>query len=137
MIQGTSSLQQAIEDAHQRFTEAIKQGDAALIAAAFTEDGTLLPPNLETVRGRKGIETFLNAAMVGMGLREGALQTVSVEEDGDVAWEIGNLTMKFQSQGGQARTDQGKYVLLWKRQADGSWMVCSEMWNSNSPPPAM
>jgi uncharacterized protein (TIGR02246 family) len=131
------SFREVVEEFHQEFMEAVKRGDAASIAAGFTEDGTLLPPNMETVRGRKGIEALLGMAMGTMGLREATLRTVSIEEDGDVAFEIGELTMTYQPQGGPARTDQGKYVLLWKRQADGTWMLRSEMWNSNSPPPAM
>ncbi len=137
MVAADGSFRQVVEEFHREFMEAVKRGDAASIAASFTEDGTLLPPNMETVRGRQAIEALLGIAMGTMGLREATLRTVSIEEDGDVAFEIGDLTMTYKPQGGQARTDQGKYVLLWKRQTDGKWECYSEMWNSNSPPPAM
>jgi ketosteroid isomerase-like protein len=31
--------------------------------------------------------------------------------------------------------DNGKYMTLWKKQADGSWKVFSEIWNSSVEAP--
>jgi ketosteroid isomerase-like protein len=31
-------------------------------------------------------------------------------------------------------TDRGKYMVLWKRQADGSWKLYRDMFNTSMPP---
>jgi ketosteroid isomerase-like protein len=31
--------------------------------------------------------------------------------------------------------DKGKYIALWRQQADGSWKVHAETWNTDTPAP--
>ena len=128
-------LQQAVQDTNREWMEAIKRGDPASIAALYTEDATLLPPNSEAIRGRQGIEAFFKAGMQ-MGISEATLETVDVEYLGDVAYEVGAYTMKIEPEGGQATTDQGKYMVVWKREGDGPWKLAVDMWNTNTPLPA-
>ena len=125
-------VQQAIEDTDARFVEAYNRGDVASVAALYTDDAVLLPPNSETLRGRQAIQEFWNGAWQ-MGVREVMLQTVSVEDSGHLAYEIGAYTLKIQPEGGEATTDKGKYVVIWKRQADGSWKLAVDIWNTNFP----
>ncbi len=128
-------LQQAVQDTNREFMEAVKRGDPASLAALYTEDATLLPPNSEPIRGRQGIQAFMGTLME-MGLREATLETVDVEYLGDVAHEVGAYTLKIEPKGGQATTDRGKYVVVWKRDGDGPWKLAVDMWNTNTPLPA-
>ncbi len=128
-------LQQAVQDTNREWMEAVKRGDPASLAALYTEDATLLPPNSEAIRGRQGIEAFFKAGMQ-MGISEATLETVDVEYLGDVAYEVGAYTMKIEPEGGQATADKGKYVVVWKRDGDGPWKLAIDMWNTNTPLPA-
>ncbi len=128
-------LQQAVQDTNREWMEAVKRGDPASLAALYTEDATLLPPNSEAIRGRQGIEAFFKAGMQ-MGISEATLETVDVEYLGDVAYEVGAYTMKIEPEGGQATADKGKYVVVWKRDGDGPWQLAVDMWNTNTPLPA-
>ncbi len=128
-------LQQAVQDTNREWMEAVKRGDPASLAALYTEDATLLPPNSEPIRGRQGIQAFMGTLME-MGIREVTLETVDVEYLDDVAYEVGAYTLKIEPEGGQATTDQGKYVVVWKRDGDGPWKLAVDMWNTNTPLPA-
>ena len=33
--------------------------------------------------------------------------------------------------------DAGKYIALWRQQADGTWKVHAETWNTDTPAPPM
>jgi uncharacterized protein (TIGR02246 family) len=126
-------VQQAtIQDTNREFMEAVKRGDPASLAALYTEDAKVLVPNVEAISGRQGIQALFKSLME-MGVREVTLETVDVEYLGDVAYEVGAYTLKIEPEGGQAATDKGKYVVIWKRQADGRWKLHVDIWNTNTP----
>jgi ketosteroid isomerase-like protein len=32
--------------------------------------------------------------------------------------------------------DAGKYVTVYRREGDGSWVMAQDIWNSDAPPPS-
>lgn len=120
-----------IETVNREIGKAFSRGDAAAIAAFYTDDAVVMPPNSQMIKGRKAIEEFWKGAM-GMGVRSIQLDTLDVQSGTDLAYEIGNATMIIQSQGGKAATDTVKYVVVWKRQPDSSWKLAADIWNSIS-----
>jgi ketosteroid isomerase-like protein len=81
------------------------------------------------VVGGDAIRGFWEGAL-NSGLSGGTLETVAFEEHGDVAIEWGVYTMEM---GGQS--DAGKYVVVHRRQPDGSWKMGIDIWNSSRPEP--
>jgi uncharacterized protein (TIGR02246 family) len=126
--------QQVVGDTNKRWMAAARAGDAAALAALYTEDAILLPPGVEPLHGRTAIEAFFKAG-IEMGIRDATLETVEEEYFGDVAHEVGAYTMEIAPAGGQAMTDKGAYVVIWKREADG-WKLRVDIWRSNAPAPA-
>jgi uncharacterized protein (TIGR02246 family) len=120
-----------IESAHRQFGKAFNSGDVAAIGALYTEDATVLPPNSQMVKCRRAIEEFWKGVMA-MGVHSVQLTTLDVQSSGDLAYEIGNATLEIQPQGGKVSTDTVKYVVVWKRQADDSWKLAADIWNSIS-----
>ena len=127
-------VQQTITQNSVRLAEAYNRGDAAAVAAMYTDDAVLLPPNFQMQEGRQAIQDFWALARQ-IGIRDLALETTRVEERGDAAWEIGVYTLKIQPEGAAPIEDKGKYVVVWKRAGDGSWKLAVDIWNTNSPPP--
>lgn len=125
------NLRDAIASAIQTFTDAFGREDAAAIAAWYTADATLLPPDNPMVKGRDSIQTFWQGAMT-MGVREAALTTLEVESRGDLAYEVGRFEMAVQSQGGERVELTGKYVVVWKLDGDG-WRMHVDIWNGDRP----
>ena len=123
-------IRDAIVAANETFMTAFSRGDAASIAAAYTERGQILPPNSDVIAGRQGIQTFWQGVM-NMGLKGVKLETVEVEGYGSAANEVGRYTL--QGEGGQV-VDTGKYVVIWKLEA-GQWKLHRDIWNSSRPAP--
>ncbi len=123
-----------IEEANLKFGEAIRQGDAAALAALYTEDATILPPNSDMIQGMAGIMEFWNS-VIQMGVTDAALTTVDVMGADGLAYEVGNYAMTIQPEGQEPVEDMGKYVVVWKLQADGSWKMHVDIWNTSMPPP--
>jgi len=129
------AVRSRIEETNAEFSAAVSHGDTAAIAALYTDDAIVLPPNAEMVRGRQAIKGLFDGMIQQMGIPQLTLRTMQVDEVGEMANEIGEYTLKFQPAGGEPVTDIGKYVVIWKRQGDDSWKLHIDVWNTNSPLP--
>jgi len=129
-----ATVKAAIEATNARFLEAFKRGDKAGMLASYTDDAVLMMPNEPAWRGRSGIEKGLDGFLGQVSLKDGGTTTGDVMVSGDMAVETGTFTWTLQSKtGGADIKDQGKYLTVWKRQADGSWKAVRDINNSDLP----
>ena len=112
------------------FMDAFKRGDAAGVAANYTPEARLLPPDSPVLNGPEAIRAFWQGAM-NMGIKQAQLETVDVDSRGDLAYEIGRYTLSIEPPSGQKTTAAGKYLVVW-RKSNGSWKLHVDIWNAGS-----
>lgn len=131
---GINVFSVAIEAQNKKLMAAVKNEDAAALAALYTPDATVMPPNHEMVKGRKAIEAMweANFKMADFDLK---LTIVEADGNGDLAYEVGTFSMTTHL-AGQAEPilDAGTYHVTWK-QHDGEWLLHADSWNSSTPLP--
>ena len=88
----TPGVREAILAANQKFMRAFADRDAVGMAALYTRNGQLLPPNSDFVTGAPAIQAFWQAIM-DMGIKAAQLETVEVEGSGESAYEVGKYTL--------------------------------------------
>jgi uncharacterized protein (TIGR02246 family) len=115
-------------ETNEAFMAQYGRGDAAGIAALYTQDGQILPPNSDFVTGRPAIRAFWQELM-DMGISEVKLDTIEVGGCSDAAFEVVIYTLYHDK--GQT-FDQGKCIVIWK-QEDGAWTQHRDIYNSNMP----
>jgi uncharacterized protein (TIGR02246 family) len=116
-----------IEKLNDVWTAAFNKGDAAAVAALYTEDAYVLPPGSAIVKGRAAIEAFWRQAAQQMS--DAKLTTVDVLPLGrSAAREIGTVTLKTKSQPPQEIV--GKYVVVW-RKIGRDWKLATDIWNTD------
>lgn len=98
-----------------------KNSDAKALASLFTEDGFILRPGHDLVKGRENIQTSYENAGGG----DLVLRAYDYSVQGDLAYIIGGYTY------GSRVKDMGKYTLTLKN-IDGKWLIHSDMDNGNS-----
>jgi ketosteroid isomerase-like protein len=128
MTQQGGETRNAIAAANRIFMSAFARGDAAGLAALYTATAQLLPTHSEPVTGTQAIRTFWQT-VIDMGIKEGTLETLELEDHGDTAHEVGRYTLRGEA--GQV-LDRGKYVVIWKREG-GQWKLHRDIWNSSLP----
>lgn len=128
MIDNSNSndIRSEIEQANQKFMDTFRSGDAAGMAALYTENGMVLPPNDSFIEGREHIQRFWQGVM-DKGVKSVELRIREVEQLGDTAYEVSRATLALEN--GQV-IDQSKYVVVWKRQ-NGEWKLHRDIFNSN------
>ena len=127
-----AQVRKAIEEANGKFGEAVRRGDGAAIAALYTEDAKLLPPNSEMIQGRDGIKVFWTGGLQ-MGIKDAVLTTLEVLGLRDLVCEIGKYDLTIKPEGQSAIKDIGKYLVIWKRSTEGTWKLHVDIWNTSRP----
>ncbi len=120
----------AVKKANIRFGENVRKSDAAGLAALYTEDTVLMPPNSEKLYGRQATEEFWGGVLTQMGLKDAVLTTVEVFGSGDTVTEVGNYILKAEPEGQEPVEDRGKYFAIWK-QTDEGLKLHRDIWNSD------
>lgn len=106
------------------YERAWKAGDAAALAALFTEDGFVLQSNRPPVRGRDAIKEAYTGPSGG-DLRLRALAFATADSVGYIIGAYGY---------GEEQRDIGKFTLTLRRTAGGRWLIASDMDNGNAMP---
>ena len=122
----------AIRGASQAWAEALKADDDAAAVAFATEDAVLMPPNMPAFQGRPALEEFL----AGFTVTESSETRLEIEGRGDLAFERAAYVVSFVPEGQTEPTAYpGKYLKIWRKQADGTWLMAVDIWNHDQPLP--
>ncbi len=128
MTVDVAALRAEIEATNVKWIEAFNAGDAAGLTALYTEDATMLPASGELIVGRAAIEAYRAAEFMASTTRAISATTIEVGGSGDLAYEIGRwVDAEVLADGGEVET-RGTYVVVWKRNADGSLKLHVETW---------
>jgi uncharacterized protein (TIGR02246 family) len=106
---------------------AFEAKDSAAMAAIYSADGAVLPPNGEPVTGRAAIDAFWKEFLAS-GI-SGEIQDTEAYAHGDVGYKVGRYSI---TDAGGTIVDEGKYVEVWRR-VDDKWQLHRDIFNSNQP----
>ncbi len=117
----------AIDEVYRVFSEAYDLADPKLVAALYTEDALYLAPGGDVLRGREAIEQSFEGGLARMsedGVQlELSFSSLDRDIDGDLAYDIGYYTLIRAREGQEISRSKGKFVVVLKRIADGSWRI--------------
>jgi uncharacterized protein (TIGR02246 family) len=127
-----------INELRNQYMTAYNAGDAAGVAALFTDDAVSMPDHHTAISGKAAIQQFMQE----MFTQYTANLTVTpgdTEISGDIAHEHGTFTGTItpKTGGGAPMMQSGNYLVVLKRQPDGSWRIHHDIDNSSAPHPGM
>lgn len=124
----------AIEQAADAYVAAMQAADWGRVALAFSEDAVRIPPNEEPHRGREAIESWLRGIEE---LSSYELERDRIEGADGIAYVRGRYVIALRPVGAPAPiSDQGDFLEVWRREADGAWSITEAIWNTRLPMPA-
>jgi uncharacterized protein (TIGR02246 family) len=123
----------AIREAH---LAALNAGDADAWVACFATDAVQMPPNAPPNVGMERIRAWSGALLAAFRV-EFSLDPDEVQLAGtDWAFESGGYSISLTPRnGGEPIQDDGKYITIYRWDADNAWRMTRDIWNSNNPLP--
>jgi uncharacterized protein (TIGR02246 family) len=125
----------AIRAVDAEWARATSAGEGNAVAALYTSDATVLPPMEPPHQGEAAGKYWVDVLNAFSAPAE--LTTTAVEGRGDLGYAVGSyrLTLTPKKAGAKALpTEEGKYIEILKKQADGSWKIVYDMWSPNAAP---
>lgn len=127
----------AVRQTLNQYAAACNAGDFEGWLALWAEEGVQMPPGAPTRVGREQIREGMQQAFEAMDLALDLHAIEDVHVAGDRALTRCTYSLKLTPKAGGDAIDampRGKALTLYARQADGSWRIVYDCFNSSLPP---
>jgi uncharacterized protein (TIGR02246 family) len=129
-----SAIEKALRDLDAQWSAAAGAKDIDKTVSYYSEDAVVMPPNAPNAKTRETIRSAWKEMLTTPGAAISWKATkVEVAKSGDLACVSGTYEEAMTDASGKPVKDHGKYVEVWKKQADGTWKVVADIWNSDLP----
>jgi uncharacterized protein (TIGR02246 family) len=124
---------QTIKTNTEAWSKAGEAKDSAKFATFYSDDATVMVPNEPIIRGMDSIKAVFTPMMQDPSFAL-TFKADKVEVSGSLAYSQGPYSMTATARDAKPHVDTGKYLTVWKKQADGSWKALEDIFNSDLPP---
>ncbi|MDQ3544327.1 MAG: nuclear transport factor 2 family protein [Actinomycetota bacterium] len=122
----------AVHHAHQAYLDAINTNDVGRLLATVTDDIVFLPPNSEPIAGKEAVGAWVAGYFEAIQT-VWTKTTVELVVGGDLAYEWYRYhVVDTPRDGGEATTDTGNGVNIYRLDADRTWHVWRDIWATAS-----
>ena len=130
----TSAIEKALRDLDAQWSAAAGAKDLDKTVSYYAEDAIVMPPNAAIATTKEAIRGAWKEMLTSPGAAISWTATkVEVAKSGDLAYVSGTYEETMTDASGKPVKDRGKYVEIFKKQADGTWKVVADIWNSDLP----
>lgn len=132
----STDAMQAIRAADTALQKAVADKDLERIVSFYAEEAVMLPTAEPIVVGKSAIrEEWQHILSIPRFQNNSSLTRIDVSSSGDMAYSMGTYVATMLGEAGNSATEPGKWLSVWKRQADGSWRIVVDTYNTDIPPP--
>jgi uncharacterized protein (TIGR02246 family) len=125
----------AIRDLEAGWMKALATRDLNKVAVFYADDASFFPPDAPVLTGTAAIKAAMESMVADQAFSLSFASTkVQVAKAGDLAYSQGAYTMTMTApKSKRVLTETGKYVTVFKKQADGGWKAVADIINADAP----
>jgi uncharacterized protein (TIGR02246 family) len=127
-----SAIEQALRDLDDQWSKAAGAKDVDKTVSYYSEDAVVMPPNGPRATTKEAIRALWKDLLTDAKI-SWKTKNVEVAQSSDLAFSSGTYEVTLNDPSGKEVNDRGKYIVVWKKQADGMWKCVMDMWNSDLP----
>ena len=125
----SDSDKERIRSISDDFVALVTGADFQGLANLYTEDAVLMPPGFPGISGRANIRKWVEACPP---VTKFECHFDDVDGYDDIAYVRGRFLMQFTPEGSPEPVEErGNFVEIRRKQADGSWPIAVDIWNSD------
>ena len=129
-----TKIEQALRDLDAQWSKDAEAKDVDKTVSYYAESAVVMPPNASAAMTKEAIRSAWKEMLTTPGAAINWKATkVEVAKAGDLAYVSGTYEETMNDASGRSVKDHGKYVEIFKKQADGTWKVVADIWNSDLP----
>ena len=132
--------EKAIRSTEAAWSKTAASKDLEGFVSYYTDDAAVLPPNGPICTSKGSTRAALRPMFEAPGFSLTFQATkVEVASSGDIGYSYGTYSSTMNDPKGKPVEDKGKYVTVYRKQADGKWKAIVDTFNSDlplPPPPA-
>jgi ketosteroid isomerase-like protein len=100
----------------------------------YAPDAVFLQPTGERITGSAALRTLFQTIMATFN-SDLTLHSQNLETSGDLAYDSGDFQETLTTIATGAKiTTKGSYIIIFKRQPNGSWQIVQHVWTGTPPP---
>src|ERR1700683_2994156 len=124
---------QAVKDVEIAWAKDSALKDPAKFASYYAVDAAVLFPNSPVITGRDNIQGALTTMMADPNFSLSFQGTqADAAKGGDLVYTVGTYSSSMSDpKSRKPVADKGKYMTVYKKQADGTWKAVADMINSD------
>jgi ketosteroid isomerase-like protein len=131
--EGTVIARDEVRGVLAGLVKAVAEKDTKAIVDHYETDAVVLAPNAPMVRGSSALGELFRG-MIDGGVKAIEFDTTDLIEDGSLVIEAGRSLVHVERADGSSVADPGKYLVVYRRQADGSLKMLFDAFSSDSAP---
>jgi ketosteroid isomerase-like protein len=133
-VTDTGALEAELRAAAEAYHSAASGKNATAVVALYDETALMVPPGASMVDGLDGVRGYRFGFIETPGVELSfELIRVEVAESADIAWTLAVGRITIRNPDGADGNDVVRDFHTWRKQADGSWKVVVDIWNSGAP----
>lgn len=128
----SEELARFIREGIQAFCEFFKTSQFDKMAQFYSPETTVMLPHRLAIRGAHSLPAVFSELKTA-GLHDWRIEPNRIEQFGDTALEYGTYSFLMRQPNGKEVRDIGKYLVVWRRQTDGRWLIHADVANTDLP----
>jgi ketosteroid isomerase-like protein len=125
-------MERVLRDLDAQWSKAAAAKNLEQTIAYYSDDAIVFPPNGPSATTKEAIRKLWQDLLTSPGFAfSWKPARVEASKSGDMAHVSGTYEFSINDASGKPFNDRGKYLEVWKKQADGNWKCAADMWNSD------
>jgi ketosteroid isomerase-like protein len=126
-------VERALRKLRQEFVSARNAGDLERAMACWSADARIMIEGRPPIEGPAAREV-LRQRFADKRVVRVAMETERIEHSGNLAYELGRITMTLPGPDGQVVENRGKYLDVWKKDRGSDWRIIAHAPSGNGEP---